>query len=370
LKLTGGPDRFFVLCKGATMINQKPKRKVSPLAKVMATLFAFLLTISLILLIPSIALTRTLFNADYYKNIIAKQNIYDQVPQLLIEQMKQNITDYFQIDSANNPITQLNSEQLSQLINPVLPQDYFKTQIENNINSFFDFFNLQTPELKLEIDLQPIKSNLSSEAGQIALMNLINSLPDCSEEQIQKFILAQMQSQQTSVEFPICKPPEMFIKVAQPILFSSLQQFAEAMPNKLSFVNLEQTADLQNLTSSWQFQIYKYIRGIMPLIPWFAITFALLIFLLTLNSVKTMFSSLGMPLVISGIIVGILSILMMYEGNAILGFIQPYGSIFSPIIINVGKEVFRQSSVFILVMSGIALIGGMILVFISKLIRK
>jgi hypothetical protein len=351
-------------------MDQSPRKMVSPAAKGWATFFAVMFALALIPTLLSITLGYTLFSAPFYERIFEDQKLYDQFPQLMALSVSQSQNTQNQSNTSANVFAQLSTEQLNQLFSTVLPQDYLKTQIQMNLNALFDFLNFRTTDLHMVIDLQPIKQNLTGPSGQTALQELINAMPDCTDAQIKDFIQSLGEANPATMSIPMCKPPDQYLSLFTPLINSSFQQFANSMPNQIDLFGAGQPSNIQKLVESKPFQIYKFIRGILTIIPWFAIFFALTIILFTLRSLKTMLAELGVPLLISGIIGSLASVFTLFGGGVFVQSIHISGSLFDPIMIKALGGIVNQFSTFGLILCGLTFAVGLLFLLVSGTIKQ
>ena len=301
------------------------ENSISSSAKGWAVFFAIIFGLLMLLVLLSITLNFTLFNANYFEGILEKQGFYAQLPQLAAESAIQTATGDIQSEEASsNIVTAMNPEQLAQLINTVLPDGYLQSQVEKNIDAVLEFINLRTNELSIVIDMQPVKDKLLSPEGQEAIEGFINTLPECTEAEVQAILQSQIQAE-TSAEVPMCKPPESYIDTVMPQIQASLQDFAGSMPAEMVLV--QDQSQIQQLTSSTPFRIYTILRVFLSYMPFIAGALALLIILLTLRSAKTMFACLGIPMLVSGIVGGLSSAAIQLGGKIMMGSVQTTGKI-------------------------------------------
>ena len=344
------------------------QKVISFFAKGWAVFFAILLSLTMVLVLLSFTLNFTLFNANYFKGILEKQGFYEQLPQLVVVSAIENATVEAQSgETSNNAVTKMNSEQLAQLINIVLPEGYLQSQVERNIEAALNFVNLHTSKLDIIIDMQPVKDNLLSPEGQEAIVGFINTLPECTEDEV----IAILQSQNrpdTTTEVSMCKPPELYIDAVMPQIQSSLQDFAGSMPAEMILV--QDQSQIQQLTSSTPFRIYTVLRVFLSYMPFIAGALALLIILLTLRSVKTMFACLGIPLLVSGIIGGISSAAIQLGGMIMMRSVQTTGNPFDPFIKTTLDTVLREFSTLGLILCGTTILIGVIFLLISKAAKR
>jgi hypothetical protein len=349
-------------------MDSNDQKMISPAAKGWAAFFSVLLGLTMLLVLLSLTLNFTLFNADFFKGILEKQGFYEQLPRLAAESAIENASSQARTgEGGNNLVTSMSAEQLVTLIDSVLPAGYLQDQIETNVDAAFDFVNLKTTGLNLVIDMQPVKDRLLSAEGQQAIVEFINSLPECADEQVQA-ILQSKNNPTTSSEVPMCKPPESYMEQAMPQIQASLQEFAGSMPAQMNL--MEDQSQIVTLTSSKPFRVYIGLRFILSYVPFIAGALALFIFLLTLHSPKTMFACWGVPLLVSGIIGGLSSATFQYGSKIMLRSAQTTGTPFDTIMLDSMDAFFREFSVFGLILCGVVILVGIIFLLISRNAKK
>ena len=278
-------------------MNPKIQSKSSPIVKGWVFLIVLFFTLTLTLTLVSISLNRTLFSEEFFKNVLAQQRVYDQVPAILAET---TLPDTNAQSAPKKLFNVMSLQQVTDLYLVVLPQNYLQNQTEQILDSLFKFVNLKTYDLKIRIDLTPIKENLQGQAGTVVLNQVIAALPECNVEQIRLF--SQWMLQQTTIDLsqaPICKPTEPYLSLVTPILNSYLQKYYQALPASITLIDA-QTAENTEITNSQMYKTYFTIRKLLLNVPWAALFFAILLFLLNLRSLRSMFSSFGIPMFLAG----------------------------------------------------------------------
>jgi hypothetical protein len=311
------------------MVDNGQRRTITRAAKGWAGFFAFLLTISLIPLLITVTLNFTLLNQQKVKQVFIDQQVYEQLPQEFLQSMVTKI----ETESGDSLLSQLDSEQLAEMITTLLPEGYIQSQIEVNIDAVYSVINLETTEVNLAIDLKPIKNYLKSTDGQSAFINYLNAQPDCTLEQV-AVIYQATQEGNPGTTITLCKFPQEATQLIQPKVTQKMVEFSDALPDEISLASGNEPGFVDQITSSRPYQIYKLAHQMMDVLPWIAGALAAIIVLLTLRSLKTMLKSLGIPLLISGIAGGIVAFLFSYGGSALIpSSLLAYGQL---------GEIFKQ----------------------------
>lgn len=262
-------------------------------------LVAIFFTLALIITLLAISFNRTLLSDDYVKSVLEKQKVYEQVPAIL--------ADTTLPDTESQQVPQklfgvMTRQQITALYQAALPENYVQTQVEQALDSLYNFINLKTYALNLQIDLAPLKQNLQGQAGTLVLDQLIAALPECNADQL--VVFSQWLSSQTTVDFsaaPICKPTGPLLSLITPVLNAFLQQYYQSLPDTLSIFNGQNTAIISSqVTQSQGYKMFFVIRRVLLFIPWAALVLGLLLIALNLHSLKRMASSLGISALVAG----------------------------------------------------------------------
>ena len=258
--------------------------------KVIIVGLSSILAVCLIPAIIKLSTDQTLFKSDFYAGVLKKTNFYDQLPVLLGDIVMSSSTSIQQ----GGLLTGLDQEQFKWMMTSLLPPGWIEAETESAMASVLDFLNFETDTLTIIVDLQPIKDYLSSEQGRLALVNLLENLPDCTEEQLIQIMIA-MQSGQGG--FALCHPPLSELFNMDTMLDPVISSFLVTLPTSIILPPPGQMGIFVELTESPVFQIYRNVRFILALFPWICLILSTMIFLLTLRSIHWLTGSLGWPLV-------------------------------------------------------------------------
>jgi len=344
-----------------------PTRKtISGAGRGWASFFAFLLTLSLILTLVSIVLNNSVFSASFVKDLLVDENVYDQVPALLADTLTNAITD--QTPTGTNLLGLLPADKMGELIAAVIPIDYLHSQVNGIVDSVYRFINLQSLEVNYSLNLTPVKENLAGQKGQEALSQLVNSLPECTQDQLNS--LASTFDQQGNIygiSIPVCKPTEPLLSVISVVAASSLQSFAYTLPSEITLGGADLNTQIKQLTNTRQFQVYYMVRQWLRWAPWISLAIALLILFVCFRSAKVMFSSLGIPALIAGIF-GLLASGGLYFSNGMINtssFFSDQTGALNLFLVQTGKAFILQVSLFGLLVCGGLFMIGLILTILS-----
>ncbi|MHC1740903.1 MAG: hypothetical protein AB9897_07310 [Anaerolineaceae bacterium] len=347
-------------------MDQPTMEKAPKMKTGWVTLFSFLFTLALIPTLLILTLNQTLFAKEYYKKVLEQQNIYSQFPQLMIEKITSSIQSE---DVFGQFLGLMSPEQITVFTTALLPDNYLQNQTEKIIDSIVDYLNLKNPNLSISIDLAPIKANVQGQAGLDLVNKFENSLTNCTQEQIQS--LPQILMAQSPIDISLimmCKPPEPYFSMIIPIFSSILQQSIAKLPSNIPILDLTPQGTIALQNNSPILKSFIIIRKACFVIPWIALFLAVLIVLLSLRSLKIMLRSLGIPLLISGIICVLIFLLLSMFGQFFVN--QQIQTItvtsVNEVGITAGLAAIRQFTTFGFVYSGAAVAVGFLLTIISR----
>ncbi len=276
------------------MIKPPEKKHPTTAGKGLIIGLSILLAICLVPTIINLSVNQTLFKSDFYAEVLKKTNFYEQLPVLLDDIVMSSGTSALQ----GGILASLDQEQLKWLMTSLLPPGWLEAETNAALSSVLDYMNLKTDKLAIIIDFQPIKDYLSGPAGKAALINLLDNLPDCSEDQLTQIMIA-MQSGQGG--FELCHPPATDLFNMDTMLDPVIYSFSASLPAIIILPPEGQVGFIENLISP-VFQLYRSFRAVLAIFPWISLVLALLIVLLSLRSLHWMTGALGAPLVLASMI--------------------------------------------------------------------
>jgi hypothetical protein len=178
---------------------------ISWIARILAYLFAGLLVLSLPLSILANNTLRTILSPDDIGNSVAEL--------LLVSQdLSGQLLGNFVSDSIAGPDSSFNSRTLANLsledraeVTQILfPEDWLKTQIRLNIGSIIAWIDSEEPFPRLNLDLEPLWSQLR-QGGSFRIAEIwVDALPLCTSEQETR--LAESWQQGDPIGVNLCRP--------------------------------------------------------------------------------------------------------------------------------------------------------------------
>lgn len=317
-----------------------------------------LLSAAIVILTPLILLNYNFESAltkpDLYKQILAEQNVYDDLAGLVADQL------YLQIqapaDSASRPgfinITQ-NSEQLlknldqaelEELIAMLLPANWAQIKLENIIDQYIASMNNRIYRPTLLIAMDDIKDRLQGKTGLAFFVRLIRAQPPCDQQQLNAW-------QNDPYEaVPACFPSETILKESEPKTGVLLYQITARMPDEagmdyffgsMGFASGQSTVLTRLQDSAARFWRMRVILKLSP-----ALLLALLLLLGLFHTPDRPFTRLwAAPVILAGItslLAGLLvwPVTRWYIHNNILKHLPAY---ISPRLVQTGADVARSA---------------------------
>jgi hypothetical protein len=180
----------------------------------------------------------------------------------------------------------------------LLPPDNLKTMTESVLDQLFAYLDGKTDTVTVPLD--KLKERLTGPAGTDLIMQLINSQPPCTEQE-----LAQMTSGTSNGGMVLCKPPEVMLPTVVYLLQELLNAVVPQIPDKAIFIKPPAPGTLPSGTGPFgadpitTFRIVRLIMRLSPLLPLF---FLLLVTLFAVRSFKSWMRWWGIPIFISGTI--------------------------------------------------------------------
>jgi len=345
------------------------KKSVNQASGGWSIFLSILLYFGILLTLLGNSFERTFFSTKFYTEILKESNFYDQLPSLVVDETFKATAN----STGLNFINFFTHDQVETMIRSVLPAGWVEAQVTSTIAATLDFLNFKSGVPENQINLQPIKENLTGEVGKQALMSMVSSLPGCTEEQINT-ILQSMQTGQ--IDIPVCKPPEEFLPFLEIFLDPLLANIAATIPDTVQFPSAEQTQVMQNLTQTVQFRIYKTIRKSFALTPWLSLALAVAIFIVSIRSLKQMTNSLGFPLALAGLTAALPAAWILWQSGANFNtMISRLGlpwltSTTNSVFIDILQIAMLSFGRLLLIWSLGALLAGLILIAIHSMCNK
>ncbi len=199
---------------------------------------AFIFAVIFVLLLPIAHFTsnlqKDLMNPEPYKAVLAQQGFYQKIPELIATQLTELNATSAQ-DSTEGPSELfgfLDDEELTLILEEVIPDQWSQTQVENGLDSLFEFFNGDAEQFTLTLSLTEVKTTLNGPKSEQVIDLLFASLPPCTGEEIEAALLNLLLTGELNL--PLCAPPEEILTIGDEIFQALLPTLVEGIPEKLS----------------------------------------------------------------------------------------------------------------------------------------
>jgi hypothetical protein len=193
----------------------------------------------------------------------------------------------------------------------LLPPDNLKTMTESVLDQMFAYLDGKTNTITLPLD--KLKERITGPAGTDLIMQLINSQPPCTEQE-----LAQMTSGTSNDGMVLCKPPEVMLPAVVYLLQELLNTVVPQIPDKAIIIKPPAPGTLPSGTGPFgadPITTIRIVRLIMRFSPLLPLAFLLLVTLFAVRSFKSWMRWWGIPILISGTIALSLGISALFAFN-------------------------------------------------------
>ena len=352
-------------------MNSPSSRMISPVKKGWASFFSFLLAVSLIPTLLFAVLKLTLFSPAFYKTLLNQEKIYSQMPVYLASSITDVRLNSIEGETFRYPFTAMSNDQIALILKKVIPENYWIEQINPMVDSVVSFINLESSEIKTVLDMTPIKSNLAEEPGKQAVIQLINTYPDCTSDQINELVQSLLRSdKKIEMNSLICKPPEPYLSVVLSLLQESVGELSHLIPNEISIAGKDLQGGIAQLVRTDEYQAYIQFRKILKIAPIVSGALGIIVILLALKSIKTMFSLIGRPLIFTGLFGCLGSGVIWFFVNDTLSTLEVSQISFMKLIFSFGIAVVRQFAIISCGICAMAVFLGILLILFSRKTRK
>jgi hypothetical protein len=222
----------------------------------------------------------------------------------------------------------------------LLPPNDVKTMAESTLDQLFAYLNGGTNTVA--VPLEKMKEILAGPGGTELFMQLLDSQPPCTDEDVVKLI-----NSLSNDEMVYCKPPQEILSLVATILPDLLNLVVQQLPDKVILIEPPAPGVPSPGTGPFgsdPITTLRTIRLFMRLSFLVPLAFLLLVTLFAVRSLKSWMRWWGIPFFISGIIalimgIATLPILNIAWGLLILPRIPPY---LPADIVGVGQELLRS----------------------------
>jgi len=370
---------------------------LSGCSKAIAAILTILFVITTLVVLLLFNIERGLLQSDIFKNAMAEQGFYDQLPGLLARQLQSSMTynpceedpslceGEGPPDEGDEPgegeggppdfFANLSTEDWESLIGGLIPPGWLQTQVDSVLDQVFAFLETGNTEPGVVISMVSLKAHIEGEEGLQAILGMIQAQPPCTEEQLNQ--LGQLNVDMSSVSTLLtCSPPQelidMFLPEIQPILGEVVAGIKDEV-NLLDSLGgmLEGEGE-----GGFNLEVIGLVRLGIRLSPLLPLALLLLVTLFGVRSLKSFFQWWGIPLLIVGVIavaVAALFPMLLEWAIAMYGPMLITGLI-SPELINLATDFVRtvigSLALAILIQAAILALIGLVFIIVSFFVKK
>ena len=260
--------------------------------KFISILLAIAFVITLVLSFFLYSFEKNAFDAETYKKAFLDKEFYNRIPATIGEQLvlmaNGNGADLAENNAgaALSLFKNLTANDWETLISELLTTEDLQSMSEANIDSLFNYFNGSTSTAS--ISLVALKESIESERGVNAVLALLDAQPDCTLQQV----LEMTSSALSGDGLLFCKPPQIALEVAKPLIQTQLSAFNQSIPQEKVYLSRENANE-----ALVQTQARRILMRLSPLVPLFLLS---ILTMIAVRSTKSWLQWWGFPLLISG----------------------------------------------------------------------
>ena len=209
--------------------------------------------------------------------------------------------------------TTLSQDQWASILRTLLPADWLQSQVESVLNQGFLILEKPGAPLSLTIDTRELKSRLSGSAGTDAVLQIIQSLPDCAA--------GYMPDESNPSQLLDCKPLGMDEAQLKPQISKALTDATADIPDQLDVLKPLRDSGALNVEALGlpvgPRQLLQVGRIVVRLSPILCVAILLIVSLLVVRSWKGFLRWWGYPLLSAGVAV-LLTAIVLWVGLDVL----------------------------------------------------
>jgi hypothetical protein len=366
-------------------------------ARLVAGFFAilFIITACISVLLFNAQLKFT--NPELYKRVMIEERVYDSLPRLLSLQISKGLTydpcaedptacesegeESPEEESGGPPdyFKNLDKDQWESLLREILTPEWLQAQAESLIDQSLDFLESDQATPSIKISLVELKSKLMGPNGVEIVLSMIKAQPACTEAQLRE-IKDAIGNEDGEQDLLSCLPtPDVLDEYASSIE-GTLNEVVGELPDEavLGESFMEDDANVNTDSDENEVQVgptLRRIRTYMRISPLVPLTFLILIAVFAVRSFRDLLRWWGIPLLITGLIVLIFSLLSVplfdwslrtYVEERIPGY---FSSEFVGLGLEIGRAIMRSYVKTITIQSAVLVTVGVMAIICSAFIQ-
>ena len=155
---------------------------MKPYTRILASTLAFFNVALLVIALGLLNLRLTLLNPDYLARLPARQDLYDHLPQAILEAFLEADTVTGEAQIIQGLVDEIGRQELETFVAALIPAEWLQAQWEANIEAIFDWLQGDTETPQLQLDTPALRQNVYSPAVRQSIIGLFADLPQCGWE--------------------------------------------------------------------------------------------------------------------------------------------------------------------------------------------
>lgn len=206
---------------------------------ILAGIFVVLFILSTVAVVFSYFPTRQILNPDFYKQTLADEQIYQNLPRVIAQQLASSITQDGEGSSlTDNPSINfliLEQEEWESILIDLIDPNWLQLQTESIIDQFFDILLISPDPVNtpIVISLKEVKSRLAGPEGTQAFQHILEAQPPCSVNQLLGLLQLGL-GLPTSIDTLLCRPPDYIISELTSVAESFLSSAVDQVPDQVT----------------------------------------------------------------------------------------------------------------------------------------
>jgi hypothetical protein len=302
-------------------------------ARLLAGIFAILFIITLLLSLFLFNAQRHFGNPELYKRILIEERVYDSLPRLLSVQIAEGMTynpceeDPSDCENDEGEISEdedggppdyfknLDAAQWESLLREILSAEWLQTQTESVIDQFSEFLESDDTTPSISISLIELKSQLMGRNGAETVLKLLEAQPTCNDEQLRELKQA-FASEESYMDLLSCRPSQEILDEYMLSIEENLDEVVGEFPDEAVIGENFMDGDPGESSASddGDMQIGQTIRRIRSYLRLSLVVPGVLLLLIGVFGVRSFRDLLrwwGIPLLITGLVALVISVLSM-----------------------------------------------------------
>lgn len=338
---------------------------MSTFRKLLVVVFGALLFLAGLIAVFYLPFEAFLMNPDTYRSGFHSQKVYarsaDWVGEVLSRQSLP-AGQGNQMEMARYALAAFRSEDYTALVRILAPESYIQQLSDTAIGNVFDYLNKRSRELRVEIDLRPVKTRMSGSTAEEVIKLVFSTFPPCKADDLLKLPLPGQKAD--PAKLPYCQPPVVMQPLITPLLVGEVGKYATMIPDK--FIVTDEVLPPSFIRAV---NVFWNLRGGLGIISLASIGLILILVLLCFFP-TTSLKPVGVPLIVTGIVSILLVTILAVVATPAVESISPTSSAvelkFIPELIKVFTGIFSTYFFWVAVIGVVVTGVGIILTFVIK----